>query len=333
MHVLPDVPRSRRLAAVQAMRACALVGASAPMDPKREEAVDVSRLAVSFSGGETSAVMTRMILSSDGIRRRYDDIVITFANTGQEHHETLQFVDSCDRAFGFNTVWLEALVSHEKGSGTRHTVTTFENASRLGEPFEAVIAKYGIPNAAARNVCTRELKLAPMRSYLRDIGWASGTYDTAIGIRVDEIDRISPYKNEQRLVYPLAEWVPMTKQDVIKWWSNQPFRLGIKGYEGNCTWCWKKSLRKHLTLREESPSVFDFPLRMESEHGWTNLPASASGPRTFFREKRSALDILEMDMPPGWSPAVDDSLPSPQMSLFDPILDIGGGCEESCEAH
>jgi 3'-phosphoadenosine 5'-phosphosulfate sulfotransferase (PAPS reductase)/FAD synthetase len=48
----------------------------------------MSKLLVSFSGGETSAYMI------DFIKRNlaYDDVVYTFANTGLEHERTLEFV-------------------------------------------------------------------------------------------------------------------------------------------------------------------------------------------------------------------------------------------------
>ena len=37
------------------------------------------------------------------------EIVTTFANTGDEQEETLEFVDMCDKEFGLDVVWLEAV--------------------------------------------------------------------------------------------------------------------------------------------------------------------------------------------------------------------------------
>jgi len=65
---------------------------------------------VSFSGGRTSAYMTKLLL--DNWSDRYD-FIVTFANTGLEHPKTLEFVRNCDDHFGFNTVWLEAVVQRE----------------------------------------------------------------------------------------------------------------------------------------------------------------------------------------------------------------------------
>lgn len=52
------------------------------------------RLLISFSGGETSALMAKLIL--DRMAGEYDEIRTVFANTGQENEETLRFVDRCD---------------------------------------------------------------------------------------------------------------------------------------------------------------------------------------------------------------------------------------------
>lgn len=56
---------------------------------------------ISFSGGRTSAYMTKMLI--DNLGDVYD-FIVTFANTGLEDEKTLQFVKNCDDYFGFNTV-------------------------------------------------------------------------------------------------------------------------------------------------------------------------------------------------------------------------------------
>ncbi len=64
----------------------------------------MEKIAISFSGGRSSAVMTQLVL------QKYPDaeIEITFANTGFEHEDTLRFVNDCDRhLFGGRVVWIE----------------------------------------------------------------------------------------------------------------------------------------------------------------------------------------------------------------------------------
>jgi 3'-phosphoadenosine 5'-phosphosulfate sulfotransferase (PAPS reductase)/FAD synthetase len=172
----------------------------------------------------------------------HSEVVTLFANTSQEDERTLEFVDRVDREWGANIVWLEAVVHAGHGEGTTHRVVDFGSAKRKGEVFESVIAKYGIPNKAYPGACTRELKLNATKSYLRSIEWGPGTYDTAIGIRADEIDRISSVAAKNRFVYPLAV-DGITKADVMAFWRGQPFDLQVPEHLGNCTWCWKKSLR------------------------------------------------------------------------------------------
>lgn len=293
------------------------------------------RLFLSFSGGETSAFMCYAILNGE-YRNRYDEIKVVFANTGQENEQTLQFVQQCDEAFGLGVVWVEAVVIDARVA-PQSRIVNFQTASRDGRPFEDAIRKYGIPNQKFKD-CTRNLKLNPLTHYLASIGWAKGTYDTAIGIRMDEIDRMSERAAERRIVYPLVQWLPTTKPEINDWWRRQPFRLQLKGYQGNCKWCWKKTMRKHMTLMKESPEVFDFPERMEREYGRIGPefrkdtsadPLPADYKRTFFRANKSVQDIRDaLAANPDFEPAVDDAniyVP------FDPQLDVGAGCEESCE--
>lgn len=285
-----------------------------------------NRLFISFSGGETSAFMAQWLLTNRA--HEYDEIVCLFANTGQENEETLRFVHQCDETFAMNVVWVEAVVN-ERGEGTGHRVVSFDTASRQGEPFEAVIAKYGIPNQAYPH-CTRELKLAPMLSYIASLGWKPGSYDTAIGIRADEIDRIAADAKAKRLIYPLVGDVEMTKPRINTWWQQQPFRLQLKGYEGNCKWCWKKSLRKHLTLLSEHPDWYDFPERMEADHGLSGHNVDGT-PRVFFRQGISTQELREIAKGGGFTPASDDAqVYEDQLSLD---LDSSNGCSESCEIN
>jgi hypothetical protein len=280
----------------------------------------MKKLGISFSGGRTSAVMTKLCVE------KYKDtheIVVTFANTGCEHEKTLEFVDKCDKHFGWGVVWLEAVVNPLKGKGVRHKVVDFTTASRKGEPFEAYIAKYGMPDRN-HNHCTSRLKEDVMYSYRREIGWGRNDYFTAIGIRADEVDRVSSKRLEKNLIYPLVDW-GWTKEDVKRECASWPFDLDLKGeHYGNCVWCWKKSLRKLMTLAKDDASVFDFPERMESLHEWTNN--TDSNPRRFFRGRKSVVDIVEMARMTYFEPYEDEPIFEPH-----PELDFGSSCGESCE--
>lgn len=248
------------------------------------------KLVVSFSGGRTSGYMTKWLI--DNKQDEYEFVII-FANTGQEHEKTLEFINNCDKHFGFNTVWVESVVHNGERKGTTHKIVSFETASRNGEPFEEVIKKYGIPNMAFPH-CTRELKLAPIYSYIREIGWSKKQRYTAIGIRNDENRRVRKDAVDAHIIYPLIDMIPTDKQDVLDWWKEQDFDLGISEHHGNCTWCWKKSIKKHMMLIDEMPDIFNFPRSMENLYPHNGSHKDKTIPRTFFRGNKSTDALFEI---------------------------------------
>tara|TARA_A100001035_G_scaffold70475_1_gene53925 strand:+ start:743 stop:1693 length:951 start_codon:yes stop_codon:yes gene_type:complete len=271
-------------------------------------------LITSFSGGRTSGYLTKKILEH---KNEWKDVVVTFANTGQEHDKTLDFIHNCDTHFNFNTVWLEAKITHERGVGTRHTIVDYKTASRKGEPFEQVIKKHGIPFSGSPH-CTRELKNYPILSYIKSLGLTKKDYVLAIGIRADESKRANR-KNKNNMIYPLVD-LNIDKQDVLDWWQEQTFDLEIPEHFGNCTWCWKKSYKKLMTIMIEEPSVFDFPKRIEQTYA-RNGPVARRIEKDikFFRGFKSVKDIEEM--------ITED------FEKFTDLhhLHITDGCSESCE--
>ncbi len=245
-------------------------------------------LLVSFSGGETSAFMAQW-LNNHYDEFGYENIVFVFANTGLENEQTLEFVDRCDKHFKLCVQWVESDVKFGQRKGTGYYTTNFENASRKGEPFENVIKKYGIPNQATPH-CTRELKQAPIQSFGK-VWFNNETYDTAIGIRIDEVDRMNAKAKEMGFVYPLisSKMIPTNKAMVNFFWRSMPFRLELKGYQGNCKTCWKKSDKKLYQIAKENPTAFKFMDEMENKYPIDPLGHN----KTFFRNNRSAKQILE----------------------------------------
>lgn len=273
------------------------------------------KLVVSFSGGETSAMMS-YILKND---ERYDCNFV-FANTGAEDERTLKFVDECDKKFGLGVVWLEAVVHPEKGVGTTYSVVDYKTASRNAEPFEEVIKKYGVPNNA-RPICTRELKKTPITKWQKDKGLGSNSI--AIGIRADEADRMSINAEKEKIIYPFIK-MGIRKRDVKLFWEKQSFNLGISEHEGNCVWCYKKSDRKLFTLILDKPEIFDFPRRMEKEYGRIAAKQEGLGHK-FWRNNRSTDEMFEQA-----DRTIFDKFTEPDW-LAQGELDLGGGCGESCE--
>jgi len=238
---------------------------------------------ISFSGGRTSAFMLHEILAR-GLR---DDVHVTFANTGEEAAETLDFVHACATRWKVPIRWLEyeraylpeykseaareaaALARHASGRiandrprgakerGFREV--TYETANRDGGPYRNFVEMHGLPNPATRT-CTAELKIRVMKKFMRELGY--DRWDVVMGIRADEPKRVrllraSPPERWEH-VMPLAD-ASITEADVLRFWQSQPFDLQLARdpedgtYLGNCTGCMLKGTAKLVRVERERP--------------------------------------------------------------------------------
>jgi hypothetical protein len=277
--------------------------------------MEKERLIVSASGGRTSMMMA---IWADEVLSDTYDIKYLFCNTGQEHEETLKFVKRVSEAWELDITWLEA-VTHKGRKGCTYKEVTFETASRNGEPFEAMIKKYGIPNKGYPH-CNRELKLNPMFDWRRK-NFVGAKF--AVGIRLDEMDRMSTKAEEYGVIYPFISMRPTYKQDVLDWWMDYPeLDLRIPEHHGNCKWCWKKSDRKIKTIALDNPEFLCFPDQMEQKY--TNVRPER-GEQVFFRAKRSAREMAGEAVLTTFDKFTDPH-------EYDRDLDAANGCSESCEA-
>ena len=277
--------------------------------------MEKQKLLVSFSGGETSAYLAKWLI--DNKKNEYE-MVFVFANTGDEEEETLKFIDVCAKKWGIEIVWVEAVVHHNERVASTHKVVNFKTAARDREPFREVVKKYGIPNQNFLH-CNREMKLNPIKSYIKSIGWKN--YKTAIGIRIDEVDRVNKHRKKLGLIYPFISEKPTTKQEVSYWWSNQDFRLKLKSYKTNCRTCWKKSDKVLAQIYKDNPDYFKFNSEMERIYGEEKY--------TFFRNGRSTEKLIEDLEKINTAPKDKHADPNFQTSLFSDSCDIyslcGGG--------
>ena len=274
----------------------------------------MKNLLVSFSGGETSAYLAKWLL--DNKSKEYN-MIFVFANTGDEEERTLEFVNECSVNWGIEIVWVEAVVHKDERKASTHKIVNFKNASRNREPFIDVIDKYGIPNQNFLH-CNREMKLNPIRSYVKSLGW--NNYETAIGIRVDEIDRVNKNRKKLKLIYPLVEMKPTTKQEISSWWSKQNFRLNLQSYKTNCRTCWKKSDKVLAKIYKDNPEYFNFNKQMESKYG--------CGKYTFFRNGRSTQELIEDFKKIKENPLDKHTQTEYQTNLFEDSCDIYSICGE-----
>ena len=229
-----------------------------------------------------------------------------YANTGKERQETLDFVKAVADNFDMPVVWVEAVIDPVIGNGTRHKVVDYETAivnTDKDQPiWDAMIKKYGLPTNAFP-YCTRELKDAAIRSYMRSIGQGKNDYLTAIGIRADEAHRKNQY------FYPLID-LNIDLKCVRNFWERQSFDLGLKDYEGNCDLCFKKSKKKRLTILKQNPEWGDFWAGKEGMHRGQDV--------VFDREGLSINDLKRVAQSGLFKPSMDvHEMRSMQLELFD----------------
>lgn len=287
---------------------------------------------VSISGGRTSGYMARWMQQNpdkvaESIGVDEVKLVYVFANTGMEHPDTLRFLRDIDDNFGLGIVWIEGVTQHNVRVSTQHRVVDFDSAytcdqwTDVDHPFHSTILKYGIPNIAFP-LCTREMKLNPIKSYMKSLGLKQmADYHSAIGIRSDESRRVSISAEVQNIIYPLIDMIPADKEDVLEWWSQYEWDLSIPEWLGNCVGCYKKSYKKLKAVSEDFPQAFEFTSAMESMHGriGSEIKKDPTNPdRTFFRMRASTAKLVE-----SFEHAGD------HVSYINLMDDAG--CSESCE--
>lgn len=211
---------------------------------------------ISFSGGRTSGYMLRRILDACG-GELPPDVYACFANTGKEMPETLNFVDDVDREWGVGVRWLEYRRAHH--SCDRWREVDYASASRLGEPFSALIEERKIlPNPIMR-YCTQSLKIQAIRNFAWYLGWDSWT--AVVGLRADEPRRVARLSDSREdssdKIAPLAK-AGITKHDVGAFWRVQPFDLHLPNVDGstpmgNCDLCFLKGTARLQRIMQERP--------------------------------------------------------------------------------
>lgn len=222
---------------------------------------------ISFSGGRTSAYMLWRIIQAWG-GTLPDDVKVTFANTGKEMPETLDFVRDCGERWGVEIVWLEYRAAPE-ATADRWERVSYETASRNGEPFEALIdRKPHLPNPVAR-YCTQILKIHVLRNYAWSLGWREWT--TVVGLRADEPSRVAKLgrstEDASDRIAPLAD-AGITRLDVAKFWNRQNFDLQLANIAGNtplgnCDLCFLKSASTITAILERMPERADWWISQE----------------------------------------------------------------------
>lgn len=240
---------------------------------------------ISFSGGRTSAYMLYRIVQAHG-GELPADVLVTFANTGKEMPQTLDFVNECGERWGVDIVWLE--YADNDNPQLRWRVVNYNTASRNGEPFDALLKRKGyLPNPVAR-FCTIELKIRAMKFFAQQAqGWDDWT--NVLGLRADEPVRVSRSRAQREVwenAMPLAE-AGITKRDVQEFWNAQNFDLRLPNINGttpggNCDLCFLKSTANLQAIMRSAPDLAKWWIDAEA------TAAAANGKRdgSRFRKDR-----------------------------------------------
>lgn len=255
------------------------------------------------------------------------NVVNVFLNTGKEDKRSLEFMHECDLFYNLNIVWLEAVIDQRKRIGTNYKIVNYSNLDTKGILFEQGIKKYGIPSRVNK-WCNRVLKLEALEKYANDL-FGKNNWCLALGLRIDEIDRISENYKTNNIFYPPFE-NKIDSRLRNKFWQNQPIKLNIKGYQGNCDFCFEKSKRKRMTIAVENPEKLIWWDEMEKKYSLIEIEGKdqynsmvRSGGAFFGRENES-VEKIKIDCKNPFSKATDEYIY--ENDLFDFESDCGNGC-------
>jgi hypothetical protein len=256
------------------------------------------------------------------------NIVFGMANTSKERIESLEFMNECDKHFNLGLNWIESVIHKKKGKGADFKIVSFEELKKQGEIFEDGIKTYGIPSVINK-WCNRDMKVVPLKKFADSV-FGTDNYSIAVGIRIDEIDRVSSSYNVNNIFYPLIE-NKISKRERNLFWKDQPIKIQIPAFKGNCDLCFEKSNRKLLTIINDEPNSTDWwndminkygSIKIEGKDVYNEVIENNNG-ATFYRGYKTIQDLVEMAKQP-FSKATDEYIY--ENDLFDLEGDCGSGC-------
>tara|TARA_R110000796_G_scaffold242835_1_gene365133 strand:- start:62 stop:934 length:873 start_codon:yes stop_codon:yes gene_type:complete len=286
--------------------------------------LDNNNIFCSVSAGYSSVMMAIML------PKWYPNhnIINVMANTSKERKESLEFMNECDKYFNLNIKWIEAEF-HEAGIGVTPNVIEYKDLKINGEVFENGIKKLGIPSNINK-WCNRDMKVEPLRKYADSI-FGKNNYSIAVGMRIDEIDRVRKDYKTNNVFYPLIDY-KISKRDRNLFWKDQAIQITIPAYKGNCDLCFEKSNRKLLTIIKEEPNLIDWWDKMikkyshiekENSPSYNDLLKENDG-MTFYRGYNTIEDLIKLSEKP-FRKATDEYVY--ESDLFDLEGDCGSGCK------
>ena len=261
---------------------------------------------ISFSGGRTSAYMTIEVL------KRYPDAEVIYMDTGAEHPKTYEFIRNFAEMFGINITCLRVVPNPEMRKASTYEILSVGEIGPDLEPWRRMLRKYGHPYVGGA-FCTDRMKTVPFTKYC-DEKYGKGNYERWLGIRCDEPKRLG---NRGPGFHYLADISDFEKQDILEWWSQQSFDLGIEEHLGNCVFCIKKSLQKVALAAKDEPKL--------AEEFWQMIQdEDKKDDKVMYRSNRSLGEVIALF---GSEDRAELAARMRSMRQYDT-----GSCSESCEA-
>ena len=255
------------------------------------------------------------------------NVLYAMANTSKEREESLNFMNEVNKYYGLNVNYIEAKFNKKRGKGVDFKIVDFKDLKRNGEIFEEGIKKFGIP-CKINKWCNRDMKIVPLKKFADSI-FGLDNYSIAVGMRVDEIDRIGENYKTNNTFYPLFDNEIDTRYR-NKFWKEQPIQITIPAFKGNCDMCFEKSNRKLMTILKEEPNIvnwWDEMIKKYSQIPIDEKPAyniyAENGGMNFFRSNNSIEDLVKLAEQP-FSRATDEYIY--ENDLFDLEDECGSGC-------
>lgn len=201
---------------------------------------------VSFSGGRTSAYLVYLM---EQRRKAGEDIHYVYMDTGAEHPKTYEFIRNIAKYWNIELHCLRVIPDPEMGKASSYEELSVDEIGPDLIPWKRMLNKYGHPYVGGA-FCTDRMKSVPFTKYCQE-RFGKGNYHTWLGIRADEPSRL---RDAPGFSY-LADISDFEKQDVLDWWEEQTFDLGIQEHLGNCVFCIKKSMQKVALATMDEPEL------------------------------------------------------------------------------
>ena len=171
--------------------------------------------------------------------------------------------------------------------------------------------------------------MVPLKKYCDKV-FGLNNYSLAVGMRADEMDRVSKEYKTNNVFYPLMDNKISTK-DRNKFWKDKPIKIKIPAYKGNCDLCFEKSNRKLMTIIKEEPDKVIWWDKMINKYSTITIEGKDSynhfaknGGMNFYRENKTIQELVEMAKQP-FSMATDEYIY--ENDLFDLEGECGSGCK------